>query len=91
MPFMNYKAGWGFKPMEEIKEYYERTGMIIITHWAYTKSDFEREILRFESVVCNQRYDEFHSIIPLGEREELKRRNQEYLHHLYTIKFELDL
>lgn len=65
---MNYKAGWGFKPMEEIKEYYERTGMIIITHWAYTKSDFEREILRFESAVCNQRYDEFHSIIPLGER-----------------------
>lgn len=88
---MNYKADWGFKPMEEIKEYYERTGMIIITHWAYTKSDFEREILRFESAVCNQRYDEFHSIIPLGEREEIKRRNQEYLHHLYTIKFELDL
>lgn len=69
---MNYKAGWGFKPMEEIKEYYERTGMIIITHWAYTKSDFEREILRFESAVCNQRYDEFHSIIPLGG----KGRNQ---------------
>lgn len=56
---MNYKSGWGFKPMEEmhykhcdflpmdyIEDYYKRTGMIVVTHWAYTKSEFEKSSQR---------------------------------------------
>ncbi|MFC2691432.1 MAG: hypothetical protein ACFNZZ_04320 [Veillonella parvula] len=88
---MNYKAGWGFKPMEEIKEYYERTGMIVVSNWALTKYDFEREILRFEGIVNHQNTDQFKQTVTADDAKRIKRRNQEYLHRLYTIKFELDL
>ena len=88
---MNYKAGWGFKPMEEIKEYYERTGMIVVSNWALTKYDFEREILRFEGIVNHQNTDQFKQTVTADDTKRIKRRNQEYLHRLYTIKFELDL
>lgn len=88
---MNYKAGWGFKPMEEIKEYYERTGMIVVSNWALTKYDFEREILRFEGIVNHQNTDKFKQTVTADDAKRIKRRNQEYLHRLYTIKFELDL
>ena len=47
---MNYKH-WTFKPIEEVKEYYERTGLIVPTYWALTKHDFEIEIARFQSSV----------------------------------------
>lgn len=88
---MNYKAGWGFKPIEEIKEYYERTGMIVVSNWALTKYDFEREILRFEGIVNHQNTDQFKQTVTADDVKRIKRRNQEYLHRLYTIKFELDL
>ena len=88
---MNYKAGCGFKPMEEIKEYYERTGMIVVSNWALTKYDFEREILRFEGIVNHQNTDQFKQTVTADDAKRIKRRNQEYLHRLYTIKFELDL
>ncbi len=88
---MNYKAGWGFKPIEEIKEYYERTGMIVVSNWALTKYDFEREILRFEGIVNHQNTDQFKQTVTADDAKRIKRRNQEYLHRLYTIKFELDL
>lgn len=88
---MNYKAGWGFKPMEEIKEYYERTGMIVVSNWALTKYDFEREILRFEGIVNHQNTDQFKQTVTADDAKRIKRRNQEYLHRLYTIKFKLDL
>lgn len=77
--------------MEEIKEYYERTGMIVVSNWALTKYDFEREILRFEGIVNHQNTDQFKQTVTADDAKRIKRRNQEYLHRLYTIKFELDL
>ena len=87
---MNYKH-WTFKPIEEVKEYYERTGLIVPTYWALTKYDFEIEIARFQSVVNRQASERFQRMVTCDERKVILRRNQEYLHWLLTIQIELGL
>ena len=87
---MNYKH-WTFKPIEEVKEYYERTGLIVLTHWALTKYDFEIEIARFQSVVNRQATGHYKKMVTSDEQKSILRRNQEYLHWLLTIQIELGL
>lgn len=87
---MNYKH-WTFKPIEEVKEYYERTGLIVPTYWALTKHDFEIEIARFQNVVNCQASEHFKRMVTCDERKIILRRNQEYLHWLLTIQIELGL
>lgn len=50
---MQYKH-CDFLPMDYIEDYYKRTGMIVITHWAYTKSEFEKN--RHKDRKGNRRY-----------------------------------
>lgn len=102
---MNYKADWGFEPMDEmqykhcdfppmdcIKDYYKRTGMIVITHWAYTKSEFEKIVTKIEKVIVDIKAGVYDYSYPTKRsKQETLERNQEYLHRLYTIKFKLDL
>lgn len=88
---MQYKH-CDFPPMNYIKDYYKRTGMIIVTRWAYTKSEFEKIVTKIEKVIVDIKagiYD-FHYPTKRSKQETLER-NQEYLHRLYTIKFELGL
>lgn len=73
-----YKMGWKFKDLSDVVEYYERTGIIIVTFWGMTKSEFLKEIKRFENVINTVDGD-------------VLERNREYLHRLYTIKFELGI
>lgn len=83
---------WEFKPLGEVLNYYRRTGFIVVTNWAQTEKEFLADIKRFEKVVVKSQ--DRNNLNPLYSNEscqQIRERNQEYLHRLYTIKLRLGL
>lgn len=83
---------WEFKPLNEVINYYKRTGFIVVTHWAQDEKEFLADIERFEKVVVKtQNRNNLNPLYSDEDCEKIRDRNQEYLHRLYTIKLRLGL
>ena len=83
---------WEFKPLGEVLNYYRRTGFIVVTHWAKTEQEFLADIKRFEAVVVKlQDRSNLNPCYSNDDCQQIRERNQEYLHRLYTIKLRLGL
>lgn len=83
---------WEFKPLGEVLNFYRRTGFIIVTHWAQTEQEFLNDIKKFEKVVAGtQDRNNLNPFYSNDDCQNIRERNQEYLHRLYTIKLRLGL
>ena len=83
---------WEFKPLGEVLNYYRKTGLIVVTHWAQEEHEFLADIKRFEEVVAkSQNRNNLNPLYSNDDCQQIRERNQEYLHRLYTIKLRLGL
>ena len=88
---MLYKH-WEFRPLGEVLNFYRRTGFIVVTHWAQDEKEFLADIKRFEAVVVKtQDRSNLNPLYSDIDCQQIRERNQEYLHRLYTIKLRLGL
>jgi hypothetical protein len=83
---------WEFKPLNEVINYYKRTGFIVVTNWAQTEQEFLNDIKKYEKIVVRvQNRNNLKPFYSNDDCQKIRERNQEYLHRLYTIKLRLGL
>ena len=83
---------WEFKSLNEVINYYKRTGFIVVTNWAQTEQEFLNDIKKYEKIVVGvQNRNNLNPFYSNDDCRKIRERNQEYLHRLYTIKLRLGL
>ena len=83
---------WEFKPLGEVLNYYRRTGFIVVTNWIQTEQEFLNDIKKYEKIVVGvQNRNNLNPFYSNDDCQQIRERNQEYLHRLYNIKLPIGI